>query len=191
MPKSLQSTSKFLSLILRHEPQAIGLTLDQHGWAELETLIALVNANGTQISLALILEVVATSDKQRFVVSPDGKKIRANQGHSVSIDLNLPPQKPPVQLFHGTASRFVQSIRENGLVPGSRQHVHLSVIEATAIQVGSRHGNPVVLIVKSLEMHSDQYDFFLSENGVWLTSNVPARYLVFPGEAVQPYTTVQ
>ena len=180
MPKKLETTSKFLSLILRHQPQTIGLTLDAEGWADLGELIRLANAHGTALSGELVAEVVASSDKQRFALSDDNARIRANQGHSVKVDLGLAPQVPPQQLYHGTATRFVDSIREGGLTPAARQHVHLSATLDTAVAVGSRHGKSVVLTVQSGAMHSDGVAFYLSENGVWLTDAVPARYISFP-----------
>jgi len=171
------STSKFLSLILRHKPEEIGLTLDPNGWAGIDELINLASIKGTQLSRAQIETIVAESDKQRFAISADGTKIRANQGHSVDIALGLIPKTPPEQLFHGTATRFLDSIRESGLHSASRQHVHLSSDHVTAEKVGSRHGKPVILIVESGQMARDGHVFYLSENGVWLTDSVPAKYL--------------
>jgi putative RNA 2'-phosphotransferase len=182
MHTPLESTSKFLSLVLRHKPDAIGLKLDAEGWADLDQLLELANAKGTALTHDVVLEIVATSDKKRFALSPDGKRIRANQGHSVAVDLNLIPKEPPAILFHGTATRFAQSIREKGLMPGARQHVHLSLAATTAAEVGSRHGKPLVLVVRASDMHRDGFKFFLSDNGVWLTASVPTRYLEFPAE---------
>ncbi|MTW12946.1 RNA 2'-phosphotransferase [Pseudoduganella eburnea] len=171
------SAGKFLSLILRHKPEEIGLTLDPNGWSSIDELIALASARGTQLSRDQIETIVAESDKQRFAISADGAKIRANQGHSVEIALGLAPQTPPEQLFHGTATRFLDSIRESGLHSASRQYVHLSSDRATAEKVGSRHGKPVILLVASGQMARDGHLFYLSENGVWLTDSVPAKYL--------------
>lgn len=171
------STSKFLSLILRHKPEEIGLALDPNGWAVIDELIALAGLRGTQISRTQVETIVAESDKQRFAISADGMKIRANQGHSVDIALGLAPQTPPEQLFHGTATRFLASIRESGLHPASRQHVHLSSDATTAEKVGSRHGKPVILTVESGQMARDGHLFYLSANGVWLTEGVPAKFL--------------
>lgn len=184
MLNRMESISKFLSLVLRHKPEEIGLELDAEGWAMLEQLIDLANAKGIPITRDVVLEIVAISDKKRFALSPDGKRIRANQGHSVSVNLNLAPREPPTVLFHGTAIRFVESIQEKGLMPGSRQHVHLSLTETTAEEVGSRHGKPLVLVVRASDMHSDGFQFYLSDNGVWLTSSVPPRYLEFPAEGL-------
>jgi putative RNA 2'-phosphotransferase len=173
------SKSKFLSLVLRHKPEEIGLVLDQNGWASIDELIDFANASGTKLSRPQIESIVANSDKQRFAISPDGMKIRANQGHSVDIALGLAPQTPPEQLYHGTATRFLDSIRASGLHSASRQHVHLSSDLATAEKVGSRHGKPVVLTVESGRMARDGHLFYVSENGVWLTDAVPACYLDF------------
>lgn len=183
MSKQLESHSKFLSLVLRHKPDTIGLELDSEGWADLGRLIDLAKAHGTPLDLQLVREIVSTSDKQRFRLSADGSKIRANQGHSVQVDLKLTPCLPPDVLFHGTASRFIAAIRERGLVPGARQHVHLSASRATAVEVGKRHGSPVVLVVHALAMHRHGHAFFRSENGVWLTAAVPNEYLAFGDEA--------
>ena len=179
----MESLSKFLSLVLRHRPEEIGLALDGHGWADVDELVALSNSKGMPLTREIVLEIVVTSDKRRFALSPDGKRIRANQGHSIAVNLNLTPQEPPATLFHGTATRFAQSIRANGLLPGSRQHVHLSWNAAIAMDVGSRHGKPLILVIRASEMHRDGYDFFLSDNGVWLTSTVPPCYLEFPSAA--------
>lgn len=179
MADHLESTSKFLSYVLRHQPDAIGLKLDGEGWADLSELIALANADGRNLTLELIQDVVATNDKKRFVFSDDGTMIRASQGHSVAIELGLQPATPPDVLYHGTATRFLDSIREKGLISGSRRHVHLSAEIATAVEVGRRHGKPAVLTIRSAEMHSSGHEFFLSENGVWLTLAVPVEFLIF------------
>ncbi len=178
--KNLRQTSKFLSLVLRHQPQTLGLRLDPQGWVEVETLLAQAAAHGQPITRDQLQRVVAENDKQRFALSDDGQRIRANQGHSVEVQLGLPPREPPERLFHGTASRFLDSIRREGLRPGQRQHVHLSSDEATAQRVGQRHGRPVVLIVQSRAMAAEGHEFYLSENGVWLTLAVPVRFLEIP-----------
>lgn len=179
MADQLESTSKFLSYVLRHQPDAIGLKLDGEGWADVQDLIKLSNTDGRSLTLGLIEEVVATNDKKRFAFSDDGTKIRASQGHSVAIDLALEPVAPPEVLYHGTATRFLDSIKEKGLISGSRRHVHLSAELTTAISVGQRHGKATVLTVKAAEMHHSGREFFLSDNGVWLTSSVPIEFLVF------------
>ncbi|WP_315783627.1 MULTISPECIES: RNA 2'-phosphotransferase [unclassified Bradyrhizobium] len=169
--------SKFLSLVLRHQPDAIGLVLDAQGWAIIDDLIARAAAAGTVLSRADLEQVVATSDKKRFTVSQDGQRIRAAQGHSVAVELGLTPREPPAVLYHGTATRFVEAIMAEGLRPQSRQQVHLSLDEATAVNVGRRHGDPIVLRVDAAAMHRDRLKFFVADNGVWLTDHVPPEYL--------------
>ena len=176
----MKQASKFLSYVLRHEPQAIGLQLDAQGWASIEDLVTLTQGREVPLSRELIEAVVATNDKQRFSISPDGLRIRANQGHSLAVDLGLQPVRPPETLFHGTATRFLESIRSAGLAPQSRQHVHLSPDAETATRVGQRHGKPVVLQVRAAALFDAGTPFYLSENGVWLTPAVPLDYLIFP-----------
>ena len=172
--------SKKLSKILRHHPGMIGLKLDENGWADVTELI---EKYGTPpLSMETVEIVVETSDKKRFAFNDDKTKIRANQGHSVKVDLALEPSEPPALLFHGTATKNIQSIKGQGLIKGSRHHVHLSEDESTAKKVGSRYGVPVILKVKAKEMHEAGYTFFVSENGVWLTDHVPAQFLIFPKE---------
>ncbi|GAB7129281.1 RNA 2'-phosphotransferase [Silvimonas sp. JCM 19000] len=185
MSSRLESQSKFLSLVLRHKPEQIGLTLDANGWADLDELIELARQYGAQLDRPTVLEIVATSDKKRFALNEDQSRIRASQGHSVAIDLALAPVEPPAMLFHGTATRFVDSIREQGLRPGSRQHVHLSQDVATATTVGARHGRAVVLTVDTAAMQRDGKVFYRSENGVWLTLAVPPQYIDF-ADASEP-----
>ncbi len=175
-----RKVSKLLSRVLRHNPQRIGLTLDAQGWAEIDTLIACVAREGMVLTRELILEVVATSDKQRFALDEAGRRIRANQGHSVDIDLALDPCEPPAVLFHGTAEANIAAIRAEGLKPGRRQHVHLSLDAATATAVGRRHGRPVVLGVAAGRMWSAGFAFFRAENGVWLTAAVPPEFIALP-----------
>ncbi|QEL20339.1 RNA 2'-phosphotransferase [Limnoglobus roseus] len=173
-------TSKFLSLVLRHKPEEIGLTLDANGWADVEELIRLTNAHGVSLTRPLLEQVVAENDKKRFAFSDDGRRIRASQGHSVEVDLALPPSEPPAELFHGTATRFLDSIRASGLHSANRQHLHLSPDAITATKVGQRHGKPVILIVRAGEMFAAGHQFFLSANGVWLTERVPVEFIDFP-----------
>lgn len=180
MTSDLVRTSKFLSLILRHKPQEIGLMLDENGWADVDELIRLANRHGTRLSRALVDRVVADNDKQRFALSDDGQRIRANQGHSVAIDLALPPTQPPELLYHGTAAHSVDSIRSGGLRSAGRRHVHLSPDAATATRVGQRHGRPVVLVIRARDMVAEGHEFFRSDNGVWLTERVPAKFIRFP-----------
>lgn len=172
--KDIKTASKFLSLVLRHSPETANLSPDSGGWVNVDDLIT-----GATILLThdLITKIVTTSDKQRFALSNDGQRIRANQGHSFPVDLGLTPLAPPETLFHGTATRFVDSIHAKGLIPGSRQHVHLSPDEDTARTVGSRHGKPHIFRVASGQMHRDGFAFICSDNGVWLTDHVPVIYL--------------
>jgi putative RNA 2'-phosphotransferase len=180
MDAHLVRTSKFLSLVLRHKPEEIGLTLDGQGWADVEDLIDRANRRGVALTRELVERVVATNDKKRFALSADGARIRANQGHSVEVDLGLGPRQPPEVLFHGTATRFLPGIARKGLLPGSRQYVHLSPDEPTAVTVGRRHGKPVVLRVRCGEMYRAGCAFFCAANGVWLTERVPLAFLDFP-----------
>lgn len=169
--------SKFLSLVLRHNPGKIGLSLDPNGWADVEELIEKSNRFGVRFDRLTLEKVVAENDKKRYLFSPDGTKIRASQGHSLKVDLGLEPVSPPEILYHGTAQQFQSSILEKGLLPRSRQHVHLSKDAQTATDVGSRHGKPIIFIVKARQMEQDGLEFYLSANGVWLTAHVPAKYL--------------
>lgn len=190
--RQITSTSKFLSLLLRHQPEVIGLELDSNGWAEVDELIRLANADRPdQLDRELIEIVVSTNTKQRFVLSEDGERIRANQGHSIEVDLGLTPVAPPSKLFHGTASRFLESIMADGLTKQSRQHVHLSADLSTATNVGTRHGSPRVLVVDAAAMHAAGYEFFQSANGVWLTDAVPPQFLRSDGPEVIPVRQVR
>jgi putative RNA 2'-phosphotransferase len=180
MDADLFKVSKFLSLVLRHKPEEIGLTLDANGWADVEELIRLANQYGHRLNLPLLDRVVAENDKKRFAFSEDGRRIRASQGHSVEVDLALPPSEPPEFLYHGTATRFLESIRVSGLVSGKRQHVHLSPDVATATKVGQRHGRPHILTIRAGAMHRAGMAFYLSANGVWLTNHVPVSYIDGP-----------
>ncbi len=177
MSEDLNTISKILSFVLRHQPENIGLILDAQGWASVEDLIAKANQHGQHLTRELVVQVVAQNDKQRFSLSADGLKIRANQGHSLKVDLALTEKCPPEILYHGTASRFLDSILVEGLKPQARQHVHLSQDEETAIKVGQRHGKPVVLKIAALQMMRSGHCFYLSENQVWLTERVPVDYL--------------
>jgi putative RNA 2'-phosphotransferase len=172
-----KDVSKLLSLVLRHQPDALGIVLDPEGWTDVTTLLAKMRAKGMAVDLALLKHVVATNDKQRFAFNGDYSRIRANQGHSVVVDLGLVAVEPPEHLYHGTAEATVAAILAEGLRKQSRQHVHLSVDVATAAKVGGRHGKPVVLRVKSGEMHRRGVPFYRSENNVWLTDFVAPGYL--------------
>ncbi|CAL9494380.1 RNA 2'-phosphotransferase [Streptomyces sp. enrichment culture] len=170
--------SKYLSKHLRHQPDRIGLVLDEAGWVEIDTLIAAAVAHGFRFTRAELDHVVATNDKQRFAV--EGTRIRASQGHSVEVDLGLAPATPPPHLYHGTVARHLDAIRAQGLRPMNRHAVHLSADRETATRVGARRGRPVVLTVDAGAMHRDGHVFHVSANGVWLTPGVPPEYLRFP-----------
>lgn len=174
----LKRISKFLSWALRHHPEVIGIELDQNGWTEVNTLIEKSNLYGVQFDRETLDYIVATNSKKRFTFNGNLDMIRANQGHSVQIELGYTSQKPPAILFHGTAEKFVTSIQQNGLQKGSRQHVHLSIDFENAMQVGQRHGKPYVFTVKAEQMHEDHFEFYLSDNGVWLAEHVPPQYLI-------------
>ncbi|HEY6722960.1 MAG TPA: RNA 2'-phosphotransferase [Polyangiaceae bacterium] len=180
MDSDLVKTSKFLSFVLRHHPESIGLPLDSAGWADVDDLIRLANASGRRLDRELVFLVVETSDKQRFALDEARTRIRANQGHSIEVDLGLSPRTPPPVLFHGTALRFLESIRSSGLVPGTRTHVHLSQDRSTARAVGARHGKPVVLSIDAAAMHAFGSEFRLAHNGVWLVAQVSVRFITFP-----------
>lgn len=169
MTLSLTDASKFLSFILRHKPDAIGLTLDPEGWANIDELIAKADI---PLDFDTLREVVASSEKKRFAISADGLSIRANQGHSIEVNLGLEPVEPPELLYHGTATRFLDSIKAQGLLPQNRQYVHLSEDIETATKVGQRHGKPVVLTIPALQMHQKGHQFFQAKNGVWLTGPI-------------------
>lgn len=174
---NLKKLSKFLSLILRHKPETIGISLDEHGWANVDELIAGIGKNN-EFNMEILEEIVRTDEKQRYSFNEDRTLIRANQGHSVPVDVELEEMEPPKLLLHGTGKKYVESIDEQGLVSKSRLYVHLSSDEETAVNVGKRHGSPVLYVVKAGEMYQDGYKFYLSRNGVWLTKEVPVKYLV-------------
>jgi putative RNA 2'-phosphotransferase len=181
MNKKLTEMSKFLSYVLRHKPETINITLDKEGWANLQELIeAAFSYEGKTIEKEDILAIVAENDKKRFELGENNTKIRAVQGHSTAqVDRTMAAKVPPVKLFHGTATRFVDSILKQGLLPQNRHHVHLSADMETAVKVGQRHGKVVVLEVDAKQMLADGYRFYQAENGVWLTDTVPVRYLQF------------
>ncbi len=169
-----KTASKFLSYVLRHKPEEIGLTLDAGGWAMIDDLLARATV---PLDRTALQRIVANSDKQRFAISPDGLRIRANQGHSFDVDLGLAPLPPPDLLYHGTATRNLDAIRAEGLNKRDRQHVHLSPDPETARSVGMRYGPPVVLTIAAGRMHGAGHVFFRSQNGVWLTEHVPPAFL--------------
>lgn len=172
----LTRISKFLSLILRHKPEEIGITLDEHGWANVKELIDGIDKR-YKFNMDMLKEIVATDDKQRYSFNADKTLIRANQGHSIQVDVELDEAEPPEYLWHGTAKKYAHSINNNGLVSKSRLYVHLSSDFETAVSVGTRHGSVVLYCVDARKMHQDGYKFYLSKNGVWLTKDVPVKYL--------------
>jgi len=177
MNKSEIKISKFLSLVLRHKPETINIQLDPNGWTDVDALLEKTNTYGMKLDKETLIHIVATNSKKRFALNESFDKIRANQGHSVDIQLGYTSQKPPEILYHGTGEKSVPSILETGLEKRSRQHVHLSSDIETAFNVGQRHGKPYVFKVLAGKMYTDKFEFFLSDNGVWLTENVPAKYL--------------
>lgn len=170
--------SKFISLVLRHKPDAAGIKLDSHGWADVEELIRGINQTGRKIDMTVLEEIVRMDEKQRYSFNEDRTKIRANQGHSIPVDVELKKAVPPEFLYHGTADRFEDRIKKEGLKPMSRLYVHLSKDIDTALKVGRRHGGrPVIFRIHSGYMYKNDIPFYLSENGVWLTKKVPPEYI--------------
>jgi putative RNA 2'-phosphotransferase len=174
----LTAASKFLSWVLRHDPGAIGLELDDGGWADISALLAAAARHGRSLSQDVLRQVIDAPGKRRFEVR-DGL-IRAAQGHSVRVDLGLDPLAPPAALYHGTVARFLPAICAEGLKPGKRVHVHLSADEATAAMVGARRGRPVILVINAAGMQAAGHAFFRAANGVWLTASVPPAFISFP-----------
>ena len=170
------STSKFISLILRHRPEVIGITLDEHGWANVDELLAGISRT-RPLDMAGLEKIVRTDEKQRYAFNSDKTKIRANQGHSVPVDVELQPLTPPALLYHGTGEKFLPSIEARGLIPKTRLYVHLSGDYDTARKVGARHGKPRVYQINAARMVADGYEFFRSVNGVWRAKTVPPQYL--------------
>lgn len=183
--------SKLLSFVLRHDPGSIGLELDSAGWAPVERLLGrLAATQGRKFSREEIECLVGSSDKKRFTLSADGTKIRAAQGHSVQVDLQLLPTPPPPELFHGTAERFLDAILEDGLKPQSRQQVHLSTDAQSAIKVGQRHGKPIVLLIAAQKMAAKGFPFYRADNGIWLSDHIPPEFIqVFSSTSTEPATT--
>ena len=173
-----EQMSMFLSLVLRHRPQEAGITLDEHGWADVNELLAGVNRTGRKINMDTLERIVRENSKQRYAFNEDHTKIRANQGHSVRVDVELKAAEPPRYLYHGTASRFLPKIQREGIRKMSRQYVHLSGDFETAMAVGKRHGIPVVITIDAAAMVRDGVEFYRSENGVWLCEHVEPKYFV-------------
>ncbi|MGP6089998.1 RNA 2'-phosphotransferase [Antarctobacter jejuensis] len=186
MGKGLQMSrdSRFLSLILRHKPEQIGLTLDRAGWVDIDKLLRALKRSGRRLSREDLEMVVAENDKRRFTISEDGCRIRAAQGHSVEVDLGIPASPPPDILYHGTARNNLDEIYRTGILPRRRRQVHLSPDVETALAVGQRHGKPVVLQVAAALMASEGHNFYLADNGVWLTDRVPPKFLGFAANPV-------
>jgi putative RNA 2'-phosphotransferase len=172
--------SKFLSYVLRHRPDSIGISLDKEGWASVPELLAKAAAAGIAITLNELKQIVAQNDKKRFVLSDDATRIRAAQGHSIEVDLKLAVKAPPPVLYHGTVGKSIADIRKQGLRPMTRHDVHLSPDKDTATRVAIRRGKPVILVIETYRMVRDGYQFRVSDNGVWLIPEVPAKYIKFP-----------
>lgn len=172
-----KSLSKFLSLVLRHKPEAINIKLDENGWCSVEELLEKCNQNGKSITRDILREIVAEDEKGRYSFNEDGEKIRANQGHSIKVNLELKEKTPPKYLYHGTVERFLKDIMSQGLKKMKRQHVHLSGDLETAHKVGNRRGKAIILRIDAERMNKAGHKFFISENGVWLIDNVPAGYI--------------
>jgi putative RNA 2'-phosphotransferase len=168
--------SKFLSLVLRHEPARAGLVLDEAGWTTVDSLLRGLAANRLAVTREELERVVATNEKQRFALSEDGQRIRASQGHSIEVRLDYAPQTPPNVLYHGTVECFWESIRRQGLLKGQRHHVHLSADQETALKVGQRRGRPILLRIRAGEMAGAGHVFYRSTNGVWLVEHVPGDF---------------
>jgi putative RNA 2'-phosphotransferase len=178
MTNTHKTISKFLSLVLRHQPSAANIELDANGWADVNTLIINLLAKGFRVDLGVLQSIVANNEKQRFTFNQDYTKIRANQGHSVkNVDLEFEPTTPPDLLYHGTTRERAALIMQSGLRPQTRQHVHLSADLATATNVGSRHGKPFILTIDAKAMHNAKQPFYCSKNGVWLADFVPAEFI--------------
>ncbi len=178
--REIVKTSKFLSLVLRHRPDKIGIELDETGWVAVDDLLAGVNKSGRSLNREQLDSVVRENDKQRFAFSDDGQRIRANQGHSIDVDLDHAAARPPAELYHGTPQKFLESIRASGLKRMSRHHVHLHEEVSVADAVGRRRGQPVILVINSGKMHREGYTFWVTPNRVWLVDAVPAEFIRFP-----------
>ncbi|VIF91215.1 RNA 2'-phosphotransferase-like protein [Clostridioides difficile] len=169
--------SVFISLILRHKPETIGIKLDGYGYADVNELIEKINSTGRNISMEILEQIVKEDSKQRYSFNEDRTKIRANQGHSIKVNVELKELEPPKYLYHGTATRFLDNIKKEGIISKSRLYVHLSNDIDTAVQVGKRHGIPIVLKINTEEMCENGYKFYLSENNIWLCEYIPFKYV--------------
>lgn len=178
--ENLTHQSKFLSLLLRHNPSALSLTMDENGWVDVQELVDKSKGNRTEFTKEILYEIVKTDNKSRYAYSKNGLKIRANQGHSIDVDVELKKTVPPSYLYHGTSISSLDSIKKTGLKKMNRQHVHLSIDEVVATNVGQRHGKPLVLTIEAKKMYNEKFDFFLSVNKVWLVDSVPVEYIIFP-----------
>lgn len=177
MGDNLKHISKFMSLVLRHNPTTIGLRLDESGWADVHELLHKMNAKGLELNTEILETIVEKNDKKRFAFNADHSKIRASQGHSLEVNLDIPAAVPPDILYHVTTERFLESILTEGLKKRSRQHVHLSATIDTATSVGARRGKPIILLINAKAMFHAGWVFYLSENKVWLTDAVPPQYI--------------
>lgn len=175
---NIEKLSKFISLILRHKPEEIGISLDDFGWAKVEDLITGINNSGRNIDIEILEEIVRTDDKQRYSFNEDKTKIRANQGHSIPVTIEFKELEPPATLYHGTSTKSIEGIKQQGIKSMSRLYVHLSKDFETAKKVGSRHGECVVLVINAKRMYEEGIKFYLSENGVWLTEYVDTKYIL-------------
>ena len=175
--KRLKRVSKLMSLVLRHNPSKLGIEVDKNGWTDLKILMSRMNDKGLEVTMETIEYVVENNNKKRFSFNSDKSKIRANQGHSIDVDVELEEVKPPHNLYHGTVDKFLGDIMDSGLKKMNRLHVHLSEDLETATNVGSRRGKPVILEIASNKMFFDGYKFYKSVNGVWLTDCVPVEYI--------------
>lgn len=177
--QEIKKISKFISYVLRHAPEKLKLEMDENGWVNTEELVQKLNNKTPNFNMKNLETVVEENNKKRFAFNSDKSKIRANQGHSIKIDLAYEPTEPPEFLYHGTAIRNIESIKNQGLIKGNRHHVHLSADKATALNVGQRHGKPVILIIETKKMHEAGHEFFISENQVWLAEVIPAEFIRF------------
>ena len=175
--EKMVNTSKFISLILRHKPDVIGITLDEHGWANVDDLLTGLNKAGHIVCMKDLEDIVSTDNKQRYSFNEDKTLIRANQGHSINVDVELKEVEPPSILYHGTTKDVLESIYEQGIKPMSRLYVHLSKDIDTATKVAKRRRNPIILEINTEQMRKDNIKFYLSSNGVWLTKYVDSKYI--------------